>query len=104
VAKPATAPTAAQQNSGIGSQMLRAANEFDQLVRGGSSRAEAILTMRYNRSRYDLKLLDALENAPVDNSGYDSRVVTVSQLDTLMIIDQEVRAKNGVLCWPKARQ
>jgi hypothetical protein len=73
--------------------MLRAANEFGQLVRGGSPGAEAILTMRYNRSRDDLKLLDALENAPVDNSGYDSRMVTVSQLDALMIMDQEVRAK-----------
>ncbi|HUA19108.1 MAG TPA: HD domain-containing phosphohydrolase [Bryobacteraceae bacterium] len=91
------------RGGGIGSEVLRAANDFDRLIRGGSARADALEEMRCQQTPYDPSLLAALENAPVDNTGYDARVVTVSQLDTLMIIDQEVRAKNGVLLLTKGQ-
>jgi len=87
----------------VGCEMLRAANEFDRLIRAGSSRADAIVEMRYQRPPFDSKLLAALENVAVDKTGYDTRMVTVGQLDTLMVINQDVWAKNGVLLLAKGQ-
>ncbi|MBZ5609689.1 MAG: response regulator [Acidobacteriia bacterium] len=81
----------------MGSALLRAANDFDELVVAGSSRSEAASELERRSAGYDPKLLEALESVPIDSETRIARMLTVEQLQTGMVINQDVRAKNGTL-------
>ncbi len=80
----------------LGGEMLRTALALDQYLAQGYSVPTALGSLRRQASRYPIRLLTALENLVLDGP---PRIlaVRVHELDTSMVLDQDVYARNGML-------
>lgn len=94
----AAGPDGAPEEAAIvlGGEMLRTALALDQYLAQGYSIPTALGSLRRQADRYPVRLLTALENLVMEGP---PRVlaVRVHELDTSMVLDQDVYARNGML-------
>lgn len=81
----------------LGAQMLKVALDFDQLVTHDTSPKVALAEMRRRQDNYLPSLLAALDNIEVDKADRTVRTVRVHELNTSMILDEDIRAGSGLL-------
>jgi hypothetical protein len=70
--------------------------DFDELLVRGADTESAFQQMRANKD-YNPAFLSALEQVQVEAIHSESRMVSLAQLRTGMIIKMDVRSKNGLL-------
>ncbi len=87
-----------------GTQLLRAAIDFDHLITRGSSLEEALAHMRRRSPDYAPACLEALAAFVPPEGGMEVRVLKSAELCAAMVVDQDVRAKNGLLLLAKGQQ
>ena len=84
--------------------VLRLVSDLDDLLRGGTSHADAATELRRNAARYDADLLGALGSAqpPVTEDGVVE--VTLEELEAGMVLVDEVVTHTGVALVPSGQQ
>ncbi|MCK5557321.1 MAG: response regulator, partial [Candidatus Hydrogenedentes bacterium] len=88
----------------LGSQILKVALDFDQLIAQGMSCGEAASVLSRRESDYNPKVVAALQDYREKEAGDVVKTVKVRELNTRMIIDEDVKAKNGVLLVGKGHE
>lgn len=99
-------PTGLQQDStiAIGAQMLRAAVDFDRLVTCGRSYEDAVAHMRQREGEYNPACVEALATFARPEDATEVRIVKSDGLLETMIVDQDVRAKTGLLLLARGQE
>lgn len=88
----------------LGAQILKVALDFDQLIVRGKSISSAIFELRNKPGEYNPEIVSALESFRMEEMERVIKKVKVNELNTFMIIDEDVRAKNGVLLVAKGQE
>jgi CheY-like chemotaxis protein len=81
----------------LGGSMLRLALALDQLLAQGMALERALGELRRCPRHHPLHLLNALETLQPAGHGMVPRMVTVRQLETFMVLDEDVYARNDML-------
>jgi FixJ family two-component response regulator len=89
--------------STAGADLLRVCLEFDRLTAGGSTRFDALEKMRQS-AQYNAYLLRPLETVGVEKKQHMVRMVKVQDLDTTMIMNQDVLTNKGMLLLAKGEE
>jgi FixJ family two-component response regulator len=95
---------ARSDRASMGAQLLRLAIDFDEAAVGSATGKSAVSRLRAYKIGYDPSLLAALESVKFSELDQEERVVNVSDLSADMILNQDVRAKNGVLLMAKGHE
>jgi response regulator RpfG family c-di-GMP phosphodiesterase len=93
-----------RDTTGIGTQMLMVALDFDRLVMRGLSPKVAITHMSQRKDRYLPRLLTALENVELDSTLKNTKAIHVHALTPGMILDEDLYARNDALLLAKGHQ
>ena len=80
----------------IGAHLLKVARDFDEQMTRGAESGAALAAMKRNRD-YNAEFLGALQEVHVEESQRAVRSVSLAQLRTHMIMQADVRGKNGLL-------
>lgn len=88
----------------VGSGLLRVAIDFERRVSAGTSHEEAIGEMRVRAAEYHPGMLTALRNLPHGEEHWAQRKIGVRDLVARMILDEDVRSRNGMLLVPKGQE
>jgi hypothetical protein len=94
----------AQATVSQGAQMLRLAQAFDKLILQGQSAKRAIATLTEQKVSYDTRLLSALATVELDDNEKIVRAVRVQDLKHKMVVDEDVKAKTGLLLLAKGQE
>jgi FixJ family two-component response regulator len=89
--------------STAGVELLKVCLEFDRLTASGSTRYDALENMR-RAAQYDPHLLRPLETVGVEKKHHMVRMVKVQDLDTTMIMNQDVYTTKGMLLLAKGEE
>jgi hypothetical protein len=81
----------------LGAQVLRVALEFDAGTCGGLAVEDALSRLKLRPDQYDPLLVDALSDITISAMAYLPRRVTIGDLRTGMVLDQDVRNESGLL-------
>lgn len=87
-----------------GSQILKAALDFDQLIYGGMIKKNAIEEMHNRFQEYNPQILEALESIIMDYGEQNIKTISVKDLQFGMIADEDIRATNGLLLVAKGQE
>lgn len=90
-------PLAQRDPVKLGAQVLRAAIEFDAGLCGGLSPAEALSRLRMRRDFYDPRVVHSLADITIPAMAYVPRRLPVADLQSGMVLDQDVRNETGLL-------
>jgi hypothetical protein len=88
----------------LGAQMLHVAIDLDRLAGRGFSLGEAIAEMSRRKGEYNPELLEALEELGEPVFRWKPAAVGLSDLDTSMVANEDIRARNGLLLLTKGEQ
>jgi hypothetical protein len=86
-----------------GVELLQIASEFDQRLIRGLTRDEALSEIRA-RQKHNLSLIATLQTAEVPEFEAQARMIEVRDLRFGMVLNCEVRAKNGLLLFGKGQE
>lgn len=103
-ARVTTSPTTRVGRILLGASLLRLGLAVDRIVIRGESVKSAVANLRRSKAGHPAELLDALEDYCISERGEAVRAVRVSELQTFMVLDEDVRSKNGTVVVPKGRQ
>lgn len=84
------------ENTATGAQMLMIAHEYDTVVSRGAFEDAALSFMRHCPETYQPRLVDAMESIDAAPE-MEVRTVRLRDLRPGMILDQDIRATNGLL-------
>lgn len=103
---PQTAPAIAGSSEAIvfGAKMLKLAVAFDDLRLKGRTEQNAIAELRGRSGEFGSKLVDALADIKPESAKMELRKVPVSSFTTGMIVQQEIRTREGVLMVAKGQE
>jgi len=87
----------------IGVQMLQVASFFDQGLIRGLTRDRIISEIKAQR-KYSAELISAMRTAEIPQFGGQARSIKLHDLLCGMVIDGEVRSKNGILLYTKGQE
>jgi hypothetical protein len=87
----------------IGIQMLQIASSFDQGLIRGLTR-DGILTEIKGHRKYCTELIAAMRTSEIPQFGGQARSMKIHDLRCGMVIDGEVRSKNGILLYTKGQE
>jgi CheY-like chemotaxis protein len=102
--QPAATGSSAEEAAEVGTELLRAAIDYDQLITRGRSHEEALGQMCRHEQQYSPSCLDALAAFVAPEGGMEVRVLKSIELCPGMIVDLDVRAKNGLLLLTKGQE
>lgn len=88
---------------GLGAQMLKIVLDFDQLVLKKLSPKTALKKMRDSED-YDPLILKALDSIEVSKDNFEIRTVRVDELSTNMVVDEDIKSKDGLLLLTKGQE
>jgi response regulator RpfG family c-di-GMP phosphodiesterase len=88
----------------LGAQMLRLASDFDQLIARGLSREEALGDIRRRIESYNPRLVVALEAMKTPQDLMESRSCALGELRPPMVVEEDIRARNGFLLIARGEQ
>jgi FixJ family two-component response regulator len=97
-------PAAAMKETVFGAKVLKMAVAFDHLRLKLSSDAEAIARLHTRRTEFDRELVDALNGIRAVGGGMEPRRVSTLKLATGMVLDQDIRNKEGMLLVAKGQE
>jgi hypothetical protein len=83
---------------------LMTALELDQQLAQGKTLEQALAGMLRRPDLYPPRLLKALQTLRPIGQDWVARLVRVRQLETFMVLDEDVRARNGLLLAPKGHE
>jgi response regulator RpfG family c-di-GMP phosphodiesterase len=101
---PAVTPREGTGPVELGAQILHVALDFDQLIAWGLPSASALAEMRGRASRYNPRLLAALDNLPVGKSDKDIVKVELASLGIGMMVCEDIRTAGGVSVISKGQE
>jgi hypothetical protein len=87
-----------------GSRLLRSALAYDRMLCQGLSSVDAIAALRLEGSGIDLKIANALAGLEPADSPTQIRVCKICELAQGMILEEDVRTKNGMLVVSKGQE
>lgn len=87
----------------LGGHILRAATEFERLIARGMSQSDALAELRAPANEIATGVLDALVSSGVASPDRTIKAVSVHELDTSMILDEDVISQDGLLLAPKGQ-
>jgi response regulator RpfG family c-di-GMP phosphodiesterase len=93
-----------EATTALGSQILKVALDFDELVVQGASAGAALSRLRSRDDAYNPKLLSALETLPETEPAEAVSMVGTSELRANMVADEDIRANNGLLLVSKGQE
>jgi len=100
-----TSTTPASEDAvSTGLHLLRAAIDFDRLITRDRSKEQALAQMRQPESGHDPACLRALATFMPHEATMELRVLKSAELRTAMVVDQDVRSKNGLLLLAKGQE
>ena len=88
----------------LGSQILKVALDFDQLVVHGLSHKDALSKLRSREAEYNPRVVAVLEDLRLTKAGETVRTVRISDLRIHMVADEDIRARNGLLLVSKGQE
>jgi len=88
----------------LGAQLIKIALDFDQLVTGGLKHKEAIEKVQRKNKDIPKTWLAALAHLPESHITSASKPITVRELATGMILNEDVHTKNGMLLVAKGQE
>jgi len=88
----------------LGARILKVANDFDLLTARDLPKIKAFHKLREQSCCYDPKILDALRTFIDKEAVYFVKDITVSELDVYMIIEEDIRTKDGQLVIAKGHE
>ena len=88
----------------LGARILRLSVAFDNLRMQGLGTAEAIKKLEARSGEFGPQLVRALHDMKSDDAAMEIQKVAVSRLVTGMILQQDIRAKNGILIVGKGQE
>jgi len=88
----------------LGARILRLSVAFDSLRMQGLSTAEAIQKLEGRAGEFGPQLVRALRDMKSDDAAMEIQKVAVSRLVSGMILQQDIRAKNGMLVVGKGQE
>ena len=91
----ATPLPAGDDSIGRGARVLRLMADYERLIAGGSSAAAALAELR--QQGHPVAAIEALSALDADPAARRLVAVTVRELRPGMVLDEDVRARNGVL-------
>ena len=95
---------AAVKETVLGAKILKLAVAFDHLRIKLASDSAAIANLVTRRTEFDRELVDALNGVKAVGGGMESRKVSTLKLATGMVLDQDVRNKEGMLLVAKGQE
>lgn len=87
----------------MGSQILKVALDFDQLLIRGIKPEDALAEM-FKSGSYNQSFLVALENIADTRIDMELKNITIAKLETGMIADEDIKTRNGVLLLSKGQE
>ncbi|WP_031386915.1 HD domain-containing phosphohydrolase [Desulfonatronum thiodismutans] len=81
----------------LGGRILKILVDFDQLENSGKSAEQAQNILRGREGWYDPQILDALAKVLSSKTGYEMREVRVDQLESGMLLAEDVQSQRGML-------
>jgi response regulator RpfG family c-di-GMP phosphodiesterase len=81
----------------LGAHLLRIAVDYDQLVFHGTPADQALEILKSKPEEYYSTAVATLETLPVENAAMVTQEMSIRELTTGMILDEDVRAPNGTL-------
>ena len=87
----------------IGAHLLKIALDFDERIMRGGSPTDTVLEM-LQLKEYNPAFVTALQQIQIDESNRETRLVSLAQLNTHMIINADVYAKNRLLLLAKGQE
>jgi CheY-like chemotaxis protein len=100
----AEVPASALKETLLGAKILKLAVAFNDLLMRPLSHAEAVLHLRDRAHEFDRSLIDSLDGFAPESGSLELRRLPVARLTTGMILDQEIRNKQGVLMVTKGQE
>jgi CheY-like chemotaxis protein len=88
----------------LGGAMLTTAMELDQRLAQGKTLEQALAGMARQPDLYPPHILKTLESLKPIGQDWVPRLVHVRQLETFMVLDEDVHARNGFLLAPKGHE
>ncbi len=85
----------------LGAQMLKVSLDFEIQLKSGKFPSDAIQYMKSLYKEYNPMLLEILKDIPVQRSKFRRKQINVQDLHIYMMIDEDVKAKNGITIIPK---
>jgi FixJ family two-component response regulator len=96
-------PEAWVKETVLGAKVLKLAVAFDQL-RMKLSDTEAINLLFTQRTEFEREMVEALVGIKATGGGMEARTVSTLKLATGMVLDQDIRNKNGLLLVAKSQE
>ncbi len=81
----------------LGARILKTALDFDILIHSGKSLAGAFEEMRKREGWYDPDILSTIPHIISDEEGLEIKEITIDELNTNMILAEDVKTTKGVL-------
>ncbi len=100
----ATQPSTTDEQVLLGAALLRLALDVDRTVVGGASVKSAVASLRRAKVGHSTRLLEALDDYQAGVRGETVRAVRVRDLQTFMVLDEDVRSQNGHVVVSKGRE
>jgi response regulator RpfG family c-di-GMP phosphodiesterase len=88
----------------LGGQILKTTLEFDRYVMHGSSKKIALARLRVKAEDYDPVIVEAMEDLELTGTASARKLVKVDELETGMVLDQDVKNNKGVLLVAKGQE
>ena len=90
-------PSAASEPAELGAHLLKIAVDFDQLLLHGTSAKEALGKLQNQPDEYHPAGVDTLETLSTENVPFITREISIREMSTGMILDEDMRLSNGML-------
>lgn len=94
----------AEDRAALGGHILKVALDLDRLLAHDQEVGDALKQLRQQTDVYVPEVLDALEDLEVQLDKTVVKAVTVAELDTWMILNEDVRAGSGMLIASKGQE
>lgn len=87
-----------------GAKMLRVASHFDEQLARGVPQRSALAQMQARTDEYDASFVSALSNFESAESNKEIRIARVRDLNSLMVANEDIKSKNGLLLLAKGQE
>jgi len=88
----------------LGARILKIVLDFDLLESKGLNKSQALKQIKERQGWYDPSLVKSLETILGYKARYESKELSIAQLDVRMILRQEVRSESGQLLIPRGHE
>jgi len=87
----------------LGAQILKVALSYDQLRNGRNSHQESLSRLRLRPEQFERTVVDALDDLDMEERRVEVKSCRISDLECDMILQEDVRTKNGLLVVAKGQ-